>query len=389
MTTPIENISSLTIGAVESVSPSDIQVHLELDAPQTTALNTGVPTGFPRINGYVLVPNETGAVVGLVSSIRIERSNFPKRPGLKDYGLIDLPFPVRKMSLTPVGTLVLIKQQEFKLERGVPVLPSVGDPVLLPTRDQLRSIIETTGPNERVLIGEAPFANNARVTIDPDKLFGRHLAVLGNTGSGKSCSVAGLIRWSLNAAQEACADGTNTNARFIVLDPNGEYTNAFKEDGISSRVFSVGGEDSNEELAVPAWLWNSQEWAAITGAQPGAQRPTLMRALRSLRNQSDQSEVNRALMRRQYEGHQRFYERVYAGCPASVQTFPNNKNFGDALEGIVSKTTRDLDIIQQEPIPDTNLINTLGALRSNANSIRSQRLWTNGNGYNDFWDSSE
>jgi DNA helicase HerA-like ATPase len=38
---------------------------------------------------------------------------------------------------------------------------------------------------------------NAAVYVDPDKLYGRHLAVLGNTGSGKSCSVAGLIRWSL------------------------------------------------------------------------------------------------------------------------------------------------------------------------------------------------
>lgn len=60
--------------------------------------------------------------------------------------------------------------------------------------------------------------------IDPDRLFGRHLAVLGNTGSGKSCSVAGLIRWSLESAREKLVDSTKlVNSRFIVLDPNGEY----------------------------------------------------------------------------------------------------------------------------------------------------------------------
>ena len=39
---------------------------------------------------------------------------------------------------------------------------------------------------------------NAKVMIDPDRLFGRHLAVLGNTGSGKSCSVAAAFQalWS-------------------------------------------------------------------------------------------------------------------------------------------------------------------------------------------------
>ena len=66
MSKPIEQIAALTVGTVESVSPSEISVLLEPDAPQATALNTGVPTGFPRINGYVLIPNETGAVVGLV-----------------------------------------------------------------------------------------------------------------------------------------------------------------------------------------------------------------------------------------------------------------------------------------------------------------------------------
>lgn len=49
-------------------------------------------------------------------------------------------------------------------------------------------------------IGNSPLVGNAKVMIDPDRLFGRHLAVLGNTGSGKSCSVAGLIRWSLESA---------------------------------------------------------------------------------------------------------------------------------------------------------------------------------------------
>lgn len=55
------------------------------------------------------------------------------------------------------------------------------------------------------MIGISPLAANAKVMIDPDRLFGRHLAVLGNTGSGKSCSVAGLIRWSMAEAKRSVA----------------------------------------------------------------------------------------------------------------------------------------------------------------------------------------
>ena len=65
------------------------------------------------------------------------------------------------------------------------------------------SAIVESGDNRHVLIGTSPLAANAEVKIDPDRLFGRHLAVLGNTGSGKSCSVAGLIRWSMDEARKA------------------------------------------------------------------------------------------------------------------------------------------------------------------------------------------
>ena len=75
--------------------------------------------------------------------------------------------------------------------------------------------------------------------IDPDRLFGRHLAVLGNTGSGKSCSVAGLIRWSLeSASNNKFKKDLPVNSRFIVLDPNGEYSKAFT-DKKDANIYSV------------------------------------------------------------------------------------------------------------------------------------------------------
>jgi len=70
------------------------------------------------------------------------------------------------------------------LDRGVAVFPSVGDSVLLPTPDQLRSIVEAEGVDRRVVIGTSPLAGGAVVSVDPDKMFGRHLAVLGNTVAG-------------------------------------------------------------------------------------------------------------------------------------------------------------------------------------------------------------
>ena len=237
-----DHLRNLTVGTVDYVSPNEIRVVLDLSAPQNTALNTGVPTLFPRINGFVLIPNENGALVGLISWLGVEHSQYPKRKGYKDFDLIDLPFPLRKMSITPMGTLKQvgkIEKKEYQLERGVYSFPSVGDSVILPSDSQLKSIVENKEKNANVKIGIAPIAGNANVKINPDKLFGRHIAILGNTGSGKSCSVAGVIRWSLEEASKKLEDGESLNTRFIILDPNGEYTDAFDDLKTEVKKFKV------------------------------------------------------------------------------------------------------------------------------------------------------
>jgi len=287
MTTPMEHLAGLVIGTVESVAPSEVRVILEASAPQSTAFNTGTPVSFPRLNGYVLVPNEAGATVGFVAWIGTERAAAMRDRGRHELGLVDLPFPQRRMVINPIGTLVTRKDKageepRLELERGVIAFPSVGDQVLIPTPKQMSAIVGAQGSNRRVRIGTSPMANDAPIHVDPDKIFGRHLAVLGNTGSGKSCSVAGMIRWSLEAAAAAKVAGQDgaPNARFIVLDPNGEYTKAFRDMG-NVRVFRPG--DADNPLQIPAWLWNSHEWAAISQAQPGTQRPLLNQALRNMR----------------------------------------------------------------------------------------------------------
>lgn len=281
---PIEKIEQLRIGTVEFVSPNEIRVSLEIDSPDSVSLQGGSPRNFPRINSYILIRSDDGFLVGQVEWIAIENSPYPKRRGLQDFGLIDLPFPLKKLSINPVGTLRVDRKNEgFRFTRGTDAFPSVGDSVLLPTDRQLQSIIES-GDNRRVKIGDSPLANNAEIKVDPDRLFGRHIAVLGNTGSGKSCSVAGLIQWSLDAVLQ---QGKSPNARFIILDPNGEYSRALgPESRYKGKLLRVEANiDVGEmDLKVPSWLWNSSEWAAFTQASSKVQLPLLRRALRAMRN---------------------------------------------------------------------------------------------------------
>ena len=336
MNTPISDMDALRIGIVDFVSPDEIKVLLDIEAPNDIALNTGIPRPFPRINSYVLIQGEAGYLVAQIEWITIERSQFPKRQGMKDFGLIDLPYPLRKMSVNPLG---MLKKELFEksddehyiFSRGIEIFPTVGDPVILPTRNQLLAIVES-GKNRRVNIGVSPMAGNAVVSVDPDRLFGRHLAVLGNTGSGKSCSVAGLIRWSIEEA-ERCSEDSKISARFVILDPNGEYSNAFS-DFENVNVFGVEKDDTKgiKQLQVPLWLWNSEEWSAFTQASSRAQRPTLIQALRAVRSGIISEDVGKSHTMRKYLQTLLSISRIEYSSGSPWARFPGGKNFYEKIK---------------------------------------------------------
>ena len=221
--------------------------------------------------------------------------------------------------------------EAFSLKRGVVVFPSVGDPVALPSAAQLQALTHGDERDERVAIGRSLLGSDAEVCVDPDKLFGRHLAVLGNTGSGKSCTVAGLIRWSLEAAKESREKNDDPNARFIVLDPSGEYQRAL-EDLPGFRLFQVPPVEVSgaHELKVPAWLLNSHEWSSVTAPSPRVQRPVLFDGLRNLRT-GDTSEVGKEhLLCRLTKSHLVLIEARKA-VPRTYTEFPFFKGFGNYL----------------------------------------------------------
>ncbi|OPY53297.1 MAG: AAA-like domain protein [Methanosaeta sp. PtaU1.Bin060] len=333
---PFEHAGSLCIGAVDFVSPGEIRVALDIEAPESVALNAGGPRPFPRVNSYLLMPVDDGYLVGQIEWITVERSAFPKRRGMKDFGLVDLPYPLRKISLNPLGTLLKKtakseNDEGYTFRRGKESLPSIGTSVLLPTEKQLRSIIES-GEYRRVKIGISPLAGNAEVCVDPDRLFGRHLAVLGNTGSGKSCSVAGLIRWSLEQAQSNSEN--QPNARFIVLDPNGEYSRAFSLDDpiVKAKIFKVDPGKGEHPLHVPLWFWNSAEWCSFAQASVKTQKPLLIQALRNVRDGETEPSANQSVEIRRYLRTIVAILRAEKTSGSPWGKFPKPKSFLDKIE---------------------------------------------------------
>ncbi len=295
----IDRNHSLRIGEVCSVSSSEIKALLDKETPHSVALNTGTIVNFPRINSYVLIPNERGAIACMVTWIGMEEDRNTK----KDWDSLNLPTIKTKMSLMPLATIKPqrltntssedankeVKTIRYSMERGVTSLPSVGDAVILPTKEQLKSIVTAASEeDQRVEIGTSPYADDAEITVDPNKLFGRNLAVLGSTGSGKSCSIAGLIRWSIQAAHNKMQPHS-PYATFIIFDYHGEYAKAFQDKDLPIDLTILGDPASSpkntemKQLFVPLKLWSLEHWKNFAEPSTGMQLPALIDAIAKIK----------------------------------------------------------------------------------------------------------
>ena len=87
-----------------------------------------------------------------------------------------------------------------------------------------------------------------------DSLLGRHFALVGSTGTGKSTSLALILHRICEMAP---------HGHIVMIDPHGEYPAAFKGDG---ELFDV------DNLALPYWLMNFEEHAEVLVTSEGAER---------------------------------------------------------------------------------------------------------------------
>jgi len=94
-------------------------------------------------------------------------------------------------------------------EAGVSVYPSLDTPALLPTEEELKKILEfqvkdaDAGKNTPLEVGVSPIYARQDVTASFNDLFARPFGIIGNTGSGKSYSVASLLQTAINMEEGA------------------------------------------------------------------------------------------------------------------------------------------------------------------------------------------
>lgn len=159
------------------------------------------------------------------------------------------------LSTEPVGTII---NGEFV--SGSSLLPSPTEPVEIADNAVL-SLVFLQNEKYSFELGKLSQDNSISLFLNGDSFFGKHIGIVGSTGSGKSCTVAKILQQAvgiednsnLNVAQQK-------NSHIIIFDIHSEYKSAFELD--DEQHFKLNNLDI-EKLKLPYWLMNSEELESL------------------------------------------------------------------------------------------------------------------------------
>lgn len=273
------------------VSVDSLTVYVKLDDNLKSLYKSGFHEIYPiaRINSYIIIPVGADRIVAMVNRVQTREETEMG----KNNQAIFLMESSRYLSATMIGTI----ENNKRYIMGVYNYPILDNPVWYVVREDLEKIFDQKKENEKINyehdfylpIGMSPAFPDFKIKINPDRFFGKHAAILGNTGSGKSCTLSAILQSLFHFAYNG---KKLKSAHFIIFDTNGEYKNAFRlseEDVVNPLAITQEG------LKIPHWFMNYDDLDYLFEPTAGSQAPILKRAVGLAKSTIDSQEQAQTL----------------------------------------------------------------------------------------------
>lgn len=258
------------IGRVIDVRSTTIRVSLEVGAKGFTKVGPHGLQTVGVVNSYITVPAGAHRVVGIVTGVYISghseaigRGQFLSQDDRATY----------ELEATVVGRF---EGDTFK--SGLTGYPPLHAPVQAASPLDVKSIFLPEG-RPALRLGTSAVASEQSVHLDANLLLGHHCAIVGSTGSGKSCTVTAVI--------DGLLDHEIPNGHIVIFDINGEYAQSFDSStarGKRTRSLVLGPRPGiSSGLFLPHWFMNNEEHLTLLKASEGVQAPVLQRSVADAR----------------------------------------------------------------------------------------------------------
>ena len=264
----------MKIGKIISVEYNQFRVRLFQSTRNSTTSIDGSVYYFGNIGSYLKTSNVSGEVIvcEVVSVIDYVSPNIP----ISKYNLDSS----REIVLKPIGTI----SRDRKFSLGVGIFPSLYADVEIVLSSDLDLVLEgikdekeDSGIHQSFNIGVSKSMLNYQINLNINSFFNIHTAILGNSGSGKSNTVAHILH-QIYRKDSNYAIGAKT----ILFDSNGEYKKAFTSASLTKdidvRFYKPTTDEDNLEVGqvsfpLPYYLMNLDEWLGFLMASELTQKP--------------------------------------------------------------------------------------------------------------------
>lgn len=256
------------VGTVCHVRPNTVDVNLPRAAAASGTHYAGFAIQAGQVGEFVVIEGEDHAILGRIVEVRLpERERLTVEPTSDEDG-----------GANPVGAVQLLTAVDLSSGRslnGLPAHPRIGQHVYSAHPLLVKQAVEadTTAEANRVQLAVFPHAQNTTVSIRPSSIFGRHCAVLGATGGGKSWTLAKLIE-----------EVVRLDGKAILFDATGEFhSQANKVEHVYLGGESAGPTDLRVFVSFPYHFLTETDLFVLFRPSAGSQAPKLKEALRSLK----------------------------------------------------------------------------------------------------------
>ena len=250
---PSEPIENMAIGTIIEVDGTHIVAELDNSISELSRVYGGVIYPIGQFGSIIRVHFGTSIIYGYVSRLRM-KSEYQAEKGLST----DLNPTARVVEADLFGEGEWVKEGATEnkwhlcFERGVSTFPLPQQKVYLTPRTELQYVFGHGG-NAAIEIGEHVGSGGTPAYADMNELLGKHTAVLGSTGSGKSGTVAAILHAILERGKKAGYE--KWNPQIVILDPHNEYGDAFPG---HKRLSTDEG-----TLVLPYWMLNLDETISL------------------------------------------------------------------------------------------------------------------------------
>jgi len=251
---PNDTIDNLAIGKIIEVDGSHIIAELEPKLSDLSRVYAGETYPIGQFGSIIKIHFGRRLIFAFVGRLRMKAEYEAERgitpPAFGDERIVEADlFGEGEWVLDSTATP---PKWTLKFERGVAIYPLPQQLVYLTPKSELRHIYGQ-GKGKTVLLGEHVGSGGTPCYAELNELLGKHTAILGSTGAGKSGTVAAILHSILELG--VTATHPKWQPTIIILDPHNEYGSAFQN---HKRLSTDEG-----TLSLPYWMLNLDETIAL------------------------------------------------------------------------------------------------------------------------------